>query len=131
MGKAYTQRDAVFVSEKSYAAAGSSTSSDVFDLLSANGLVELEVALGEASALANGKKITATIMESDSADGSFNPAPWAPPVSISGGAEGGAADFEQRIAIASSAKRYIRLDVSVEAEGGDNTGGKFIFSAVF
>jgi hypothetical protein len=106
---------------KAFPAAGAAAYTDSIDLVAASyvGDVEAVIASPALANLANTK--TANLFVQESAEESANFANIGGlSLTVTGGASGAAA-ATQRVRFPAGTKRYIRLGVAVEANGGDNT----------
>ena len=122
----FNRKDLTLIKETALPAAGASAASEAIDAQSAVHNAEIVVGVPALANLASGKAVSIKIQESAD-NATFAEAPWAPSVSVTGASGGGAAT-EQRIGIPSTAKRYLKAVASVAADGGNNTGSKFVFA---
>lgn len=127
--KVFNRGDSEFIASLAVPAAAANGQTAALDLGSAAGNCELLLTIPALANLASGKTVTAKLQESDD-NSSFSDAKWAPSLSVSGAEGGGKAD-ELRVAIPSTAKRYIRAHVETAAEAGDNTASKVTLAAKF
>lgn len=111
-------------------AAGATANTDALDLQGGTGKVELNVKVDANTTLVAAKSVTVKVQESD--DGvSFKDAPWAGIQTITGKTGNGSDEFNQRIAIPTTGKRYIRLTATAAADAGNNTANSFSLIAMF
>jgi hypothetical protein len=105
---------------KAFPAADAAAYTDAIDLVADSyvGDVEAVIASPALANLANTK--TATLFVQESAEESANFANIGLSLTVTGGASGAAA-ATQRVRFPAGTKRYVRLGVEVEANGGDNT----------
>ena len=121
----HTRRDAALTTTKACPAAGANNNTATLDLKSTTAgafadSVEVEIVIPALSSLANGKTLTVKLQ--DSANGSnYADIPQLAAFVVTGGTNGSAA-ATRVIRLPSSAKRYLRANLAVAADGGDNTG---------
>ena len=106
-------------------AADASADSDSLDLGAAGVAslerAELEISIPALASLANDKDVTVTVQ--DSADNSsFAAVNELSTVVVTGGGGTGSDAATQKVRLPSTTRRYVRLNLAVEAAGGDNTG---------
>jgi hypothetical protein len=121
----HTRRDAALTTTKACPAAGQNHNTATIDLKSTTAgafadSVEVEIVIPALPSLANGKTLTVKLQ--DSANGStYADIPQLAALIVTGGTNGSAA-ATRVIRLPSSAKRYLRANLAVAADGGDNTG---------
>jgi hypothetical protein len=121
----HTRRDAALTTTKECPAAGQNHNTATIDLKSTTAgafadSVEVEIVIPALPSLANGKTLTVKLQ--DSANGStYADIPQLAALIVTGGTNGSAA-ATRVIRLPSSAKRYLRANLAVAADGGDNTG---------
>lgn len=117
--------DANLTKTKALPAAGASNASNSIDLGSltlgpAGDNVEVEISLPATPSLADTKSVTLTLKDSAD-DSSFSAITGVSTLVVTGAGGAGASASSRVIRLPSATRRYIRLDASVEASGGDNT----------
>jgi hypothetical protein len=126
--------DENFEVTKALPAAAANNNTDALDLEQTTGgqieAIAFEIAVPALPALVEAKTVTITVQ--DSADGT-NFAAIDPAIStvITGGVGNGAAAKTVRFRLPPSARRYVRLNTAVLADGGNNTGVSLTFRALF
>jgi hypothetical protein len=92
--------------------------------------VDVEVAVPAVPALANTKTLTLTIQ--DSANGTdFDAIPGLATLVLTGAGGVGAAAATRTVKLPTSARRYIRANAAVEADGGSNIAVSYSISLLF
>ena len=113
-------------------AAGANATSTPLDLEQPNGGalsgVAFEVAIPATPALAEGKELTATILDGAASNDLAALEPLV--FTVTGGASGGAA-AQFRFRLPPSARRFIAVRYAVEAEGGNSTAVDAVFAMIF
>lgn len=130
MSKRNQRTDKDLVASLALPAAAANAQTAALDLQGAVENCELEIAVEATTTLVADKTITLKVQESDD-NSSFDDAPWAPTVTVTGKTGDGSDAKSQRIGIPSTAKRYIRAYAATLAAGGDNTGKNFTLKACF
>lgn len=128
-------KDAQFIQETSFPAAGANNNSTAFDLNTRGQAgeispehVELEISWPAMAALADDKDVDFTVQ--DSADGvSFASLGMTHKITGAGGA--GVAAGSKSFRLPKNARRYVRINQAEEAAGGDITGSKSTVSLIF
>lgn len=107
-------------------AAGSSAQTDPIDVGTGpqRGNFEVHLELPATPSLADTKKITLTLEECDTIDGSYTTMPTVGNMSVTGASSAGAAAKLFRFYLPPIHKRFIRGAAAVEASGGNNTAKK-------
>jgi len=106
---------------KAFPAAGATAYTDAVDLVGDSFVADNVEALIASPALANlANTKTATLFVQESAEAAANFTNVGLSLVVTGGASGAVAD-SARVRFPAGTKRYVRLGVTVEANGGDNT----------
>lgn len=115
-------------------AAAANASGAAIDLEQVNGgileNVQFEIAIPALPSLADAKVLTATVM--DSADGTtFAALDPTQVTTVTGVSTAGSAAKTVRFRMPPQARRYVGVNLAVEAAGGDNTAKSVTLSALF
>lgn len=128
-------KDAELIKAKALPAAGATAYTDAIDFAMAaigprGDDIEAELAVPALPALAEGKKFTLRLQDSD--DGvAFADIPELAALELTGAVGGGAAATTRFVRLPRTARRYLRASLTVEAAGGDNTAVEAALSLLF
>jgi hypothetical protein len=123
----HTRRDAALTTTKACPAAGANHNTATLDLKSTTAgafadSVEVEIVIPALPSLAAGKTLSVKLQDSAN-DSTYADIPELAAFIVTGRANAaGSAAATRVIRLPSSAKRYLRANLAVAAEGGDNTG---------
>lgn len=123
----HTRRDTALTTTKACPTAGTNHNTATLDLKSTTAgafadSVEVEIVIPALPSLAEGKTLTVKLQDSAD-DTNYADIAELASVVVTGAAEAaGSAAATRVIRLPSSAKRYLRANLAVDAGGGDNTG---------
>jgi hypothetical protein len=127
------RRDATLIATKALPAAGATAISDAIDLGGVDatlGRIEIELVVPALPNLAATKNAVFTLK--DSADNvTFAAIGELAALTLTGVSTSGAAAATRAVRLPSSARRYLRFDVTVDAAGGDSTAKSATLSLLF
>ena len=90
----------------------------------------MELSLPALPSLADGKSVTVTLKDSED-DVTFAAIAALATLEVTGGGGDGSAEVLRKVRLPSNTRRYLRADVAVDADGGDNTAKLLTIALVF